>query len=1088
MIRDLLPAHGGREVKTTGDGFLLEFPSALAAVRAGVEIQRVLHERNAREDTARQVRVRIGIHVGDVVVQDGDIHGDGVNIAARLEPLALPGGICVSEDVERQVRNKLSQSFVALGPAELKNIVLPVSVHRVLLPWQPAATPAPSTVRFRMAPSGLKWIALAASLLLAFGLSLWQPWRRGSPAAAAAAVPPAPKEASAPTASPLQRVKEILAKGSDASRDDLRLAITLSQSVVDKNPENDEAWSLLSLATSNLYENYDRSPERFSAAQSAANSAVNLAPQSVTAKVARARVLTLKPATNAEGVRQLRELANANPRDPAVLAALGQSLQDWDAYGAESLEIFDRLLKLRPNDPVGLNGKALSLNYLGRNAEAAAFWEDSIRRTGSPTSLLYRFYDLWSLRGEDAEAMRLAAQFPADFVYNDMAVRLVGNFWLSQREPARALAFVDPFPRDFIEDLFVEFPKGYLTGKAHAMAGRPEAAKLAWRRALAAVDRQLAVDPEKRNALEYKSRLHLLLGEEAESGRALEQMRQLGGRELSLGLAWELGREADVVAIVERQFRSAMAEKPSAQPPRATLLLNLRSLLRRAPNLYPGMATPPRVQEILAAIDAELAASTDGKIASGSIPAKSVAVLAFANLSDDKQNEYFSDGISEELLNVLAKVPGLKVSARTSAFHFKGKDTPIPEIAKQLGVAYVVEGSVRKAGNLVRITAQLINAADGFHVWSDSFDREVKDTFALQDEIAGLIAKNLQLKLGDSVAARPVDPEAFRLYLEGREAWNRRTDEGLDEAEKLVGRAIEKDPQFARALAAMADVWAIRAVFAQDTGQSSDPFQDAARSWATKALAADPNLAEPYATRGILLARAGELAAAESVFRQALALNPNYASAHQWYGKMLVENGEIERGLQELELARQLDPLSPIIAANSAGALLMARRYGEALVLFDRVEALGHGDFGGEDMRPRALFRLGRRDEAIAGIRRNLRNSHFWDNLSQRGDLAILAQVGEKQEAADRLALELTNHPLRREVTAEIYMALGRRDEAIALLTREKIKTDALWSLLDPVWDPIRNEPDFLGAVEKSGYETAYRRAWTQIQALQKTK
>ncbi len=136
-------------------------------------------------------------------------------------------------------------------------------------------------------------------------------------------------------------------------------------------------------------------------------------------------------------------------------------------------------------------------------------------------------------------------------------------------------------------------------------------------------------------------------------------------------------------------------------------------------------------------------------------PEKSVAVLSFANLSDDKQNEYFSDGVSEELLNVLAKVPGLKVSARTSSFHFKGKDTPIPEIAKQLGVAYVVEGSVRKSGNRVRITAQLINAATGFHVWSDNFDREVKDIFVVQDEIAGLIAKNLKLKLAVSSLAGP---------------------------------------------------------------------------------------------------------------------------------------------------------------------------------------------------------------------------------------------------------------------------------------------------------------------------------------------
>ena len=170
--------------------------------------------------------------------------------------------------------------------------------------------------------------------------------------------------------------------------------------------------------------------------------------------------------------------------------------------------------------------------------------------------------------------------------------------------------------------------------------------------------------------------------------------------------------------------------------------------------------------------------------------AKSVAVLAFANLSDDKANECFSDGISEELLNVLAKIPGLKVTARTSSFYFKGKDVQVPEIARQLGVAYVVEGSVRQAGGRVRISAQLIKATDGFQVWSDDLDRDLKDVFAVQDEIAGLIAQNLQLKLSAApTAAVAVDPEAHRPYLEGRQALQWRTEAGYAQAEKFFQQA-----------------------------------------------------------------------------------------------------------------------------------------------------------------------------------------------------------------------------------------------------------------------------------------------------------
>ena len=191
-----------------------------------------------------------------------------------------------------------------------------------------------------------------------------------------------------------------------------------------------------------------------------------------------------------------------------------------------------------------------------------------------------------------------------------------------------------------------------------------------------------------------------------------------------------------------------------------------------------------------------------------SVSDKSIAVLAFTNLSDDKGNEYFSDGISEELLNVLSKVPGLKVSARTSAFHFKGKDTPIPEIAQQLGVAYVVEGSVRKSGDRVRITAQLVKAADGFHIWSENFDRELKDIFAVQDEIAGLIAKNLQLKLDTGNVADVEGTKnvaAYEAFLKGRQAWNSNTASGYREAVPQFLRAIQPDPDFALAYGALAE-------------------------------------------------------------------------------------------------------------------------------------------------------------------------------------------------------------------------------------------------------------------------------------------
>ena len=295
---------------------------------------------------------------------------------------------------------------------------------------------------------------------------------------------------------------------------------------------------------------------------------------------------------------------------------------------------------------------------------------------------------------------------------------------------------------------------------------------------------------------------------------------------------------------------------------------------------------------------------------------KSIAVLAFANLSEDAGNEHFADGISEELLNVLAKVPQLKVAARTSAFHFKGKDTPIPEVARQLGVAYVVEGSVRKAGDRVRITAQLISAADGFHLWSESFDRELKDVFALQDEIAGVIAGKLQLTLGTSArAATLVNPEAHGLLLEGRYYWTLRTRDGFDRAEAAYARAIEIDPGFAQAHAAMAELWAIRGWYRLlDSQPDSDADFANARASAERAIALDPALAEPHAALGAVL-----------VQRSSATPRPTRRSVVRWTsipttpvptsgtGCCWLRWAIRKRDSDALDRARSLDPLSAVV-------------------------------------------------------------------------------------------------------------------------------------------------------------------------------
>ena len=414
----------------------------------------------------------------------------------------------------------------------------------------------------------------------------------------------------------------------------------------------------------------------------------------------------------------------------------------------------------------------------------------------------------------------------------------------------------------------------------------------------------------------------------------------------------------------------------------------------------------------------------------GNVDQKSLAVLAFANLSDDKGNESFADSVSEELLNVLAKVPGLKVTARTSAFHFKGKDTPIPEIARQLGVAYVVEGSVRRAGDKVRITAQLIKAADGFHVWSDTFTRELKDIFAVQDEIAGLVAQNLELKLGIKKEPAP-NPEAYQLYLEAVRLWGLRNAESLQRAEQLLQRAIALQPDFARAHAAMGFVLSVRSA-----ERGLDPMAGEGRSlneqalqWAERSLALEPDLAEGYAAKGNVLDNLGRWTESKEAYRRSIELDPNFATGHQWYARTLSQEGYLDEAMTEMKRAVDLDPLAPRILDNYATYLISAGKLTEALEILDRVLMIQPDSLQAQNFKGWALVKAGRTEEGRT----------IFEALSKRPDrpewtVVNLAQTllatGRRTEAESLLQRLPTENFYR----GLLLCALGRGEQAVPLL------------------------------------------------------
>jgi len=440
---------------------------------------------------------------------------------------------------------------------------------------------------------------------------------------------------------------------------------------------------------------------------------------------------------------------------------------------------------------------------------------------------------------------------------------------------------------------------------------------------------------------------------------------------------------------------------------------------------------------------------------------KSVAVLAFANLSNEADNEFFSDGISEELINVLVRVPGLKVTARTSAFHFKRKDTPIAEIARQLGVAYVVEGSVRKAGERVRITAQLIKAADGFHVWSDTFTRDLKDIFAVQDEIAALVAENLSLKLSAAAhAAREVNPAAYRLFLEGRTAFNR---EGLEDPLKAVASYKESlaiDPGSALTWAWLSLAYGLAA----GSGTNEvDAGNQRAREAAQRAIELDPGLAKGHvALAFVLLLYDWDWARAEATLERALVLAPGEVEAVSLLAHLAGCTGRLDRAIALSRQAAELDPFNYFSGYTVVRSLSYARRFAEMEKAAEHVIALNPMGTRSRSFLSMARLLQGRADAAAHAAEEMPVGWARYTALA----CARHAQGRPADSEAELEALKAKHGVHAAYQVAQVYAFRGEVDEAFAWLEtgyRQRdsgmglVKSDPLLQNLhaDARWQPL---------------------------------
>jgi TolB-like protein/DNA-binding winged helix-turn-helix (wHTH) protein/Tfp pilus assembly protein PilF len=454
----------------------------------------------------------------------------------------------------------------------------------------------------------------------------------------------------------------------------------------------------------------------------------------------------------------------------------------------------------------------------------------------------------------------------------------------------------------------------------------------------------------------------------------------------------------------------------------------------------------------------------------------SIAVLPLENLSNDPEQEYFVEGMTDEIITDLAKLPGIRVISRTSAIQYKNTHKTMPQIARELNVDAVVEGTVLRDGNRVRIRTQLVYAPADRHIWAQAYERDLKDVLTLQANLAQDIAHEIQIKLTTQeeatlTAARPVNPEAHELYLKGRFFWNKRDPQGFAKASDYFQQAIAKDPNYAPAYAGLADVYALSGGFNVIPVSEVMPRAKAA---AERALQLDPNLAEAHASLGLIAPfNNWNWAEAKEHYERAIALNPNYATAHHWYAEgYLIPMGRVDDALVQIRQAQKLDPLSAVIATDTGKELYFARRYDEAILELRRALEIDPNFVSAHNWISDSLLEEGKYPEAIAELEKT--KTFREQRVYIRQTAYLHARMGKRAQAESELAkaLELSSDkPVSSGAVALTYAALGDKDKAFLWLEKAYRENSSFMTSLRfwSVFDPLRSDPRFADLLDRVG-------------------
>jgi TolB-like protein/Tfp pilus assembly protein PilF len=468
-------------------------------------------------------------------------------------------------------------------------------------------------------------------------------------------------------------------------------------------------------------------------------------------------------------------------------------------------------------------------------------------------------------------------------------------------------------------------------------------------------------------------------------------------------------------------------------------------------------------------------ASEPSTVKTPAVPEKSIAVLPFENLSGNPENAYFTDGIQEEILMRLAKIADLKVVSRTSTVRYKRSPGSLGEIATQLGVANVLEGSVQRTADRVHVNVQLIKAASDTHLWAEAYDRKLTDIFAVESEIAKTIADTLQAKLTGSernaIAAQPTqNTEAYQLYLKGRYFWNKRTGQNLNKAADYFNQAIAADPKYTLAYVGLADAYVLMPFYGAGTPQDCYPKAKAA---AKRALELDDTLTEAHTSLAYVL-HVCDLDFDGSIreFQRAIELNPNYATAHHWYGiELLASLGRFDEAIREVKRGLELDPLSLPINGGLGRTYYLARRYDEAIEQLRKTSEMDPGFYYAHWNLGSALAAKG----AIgAAIEEYQKARALDDDPFVLGLLGHAYAFSDKKTEALKILDELKELSKKRYVSAYsfalVYLGLGNKEEALRWLEKsyqDRTGNDLVYFRVEPLLDPLRGEPRFEELVTK---------------------